>query len=578
MSKDGGTFTDGTNEAVEVATSSGMYTLSLTATEMNADIVAVITKTTTTNAKTAVNVMYTVTRQLVDLLFPVTSGTGLDVTAGGNAGVDFDNIVGTLDAAEIGAAALTAAKFAAGAIDSNALAASAVTEIRSLATGTADSGSTTTVVDTERTEADADYWKGCVILFTSGTIINQARLITAFNATTDTLTFSPATTQAAGTNTYEILSAAAADLRLWNGTSPNNLIAGRVDANMQALAADVITAAAIANGAIDAATFAAGAIDAAAIGTGAIDADAIAAAAITAAKFGAGAIDAAAIGTGAIDADAIAAAALTAAKFGAGAIDANALAADAVTEIRSLASGTSDSGSTTTMVDAARTEADADYWKGCSILFTSGTIANQVRLITGFNAATDTITFSPATTQAVATQTYEILPAARADVALWIGTAVNALQSGRVDAFVGALAAAVITSGAFAAGAIDNAAFNVTETLTANPAAGGIVSTSFGAGAIDAAAIAPDAIGASELAADAVNEIADGLMTRASSNWEASAGVKSLGAAVMKAVHRVRDNAGTLEIYRSNGTTIHASQTITTDAANAPIDELTGAV
>jgi hypothetical protein len=51
-----------------------------------------------------------------------------------------------------------------------------------------------------------------------------------------------------------------------------------------------------------------------------------------------------------------------------------------------------------------------------------------------------------------------------------------------------------LTSGGFANGAIDNTAFNVTETLTANPASGGIVAASFGAGAIDANAIATAAI------------------------------------------------------------------------------------
>ncbi|MGH2620937.1 MAG: hypothetical protein ACRDHG_10270, partial [Anaerolineales bacterium] len=58
----------------------------------------------------------------------------------------------------------------------------------------------------------------------------------------------------------------------------------------------------------------------------------------------------------------------------------------------------------------ARTEADTDYWKDLAILFTSGNISGQARLITAFNPATDTITFSPATTQAVTTQTYEIIP------------------------------------------------------------------------------------------------------------------------------------------------------------------------
>lgn len=71
--------------------------------------------------------------------------------------------------------------------------------------------------------------------------------------------------------------------------------------------------------------------------------------------------------------------------------------------------------------------------------------------------------------------------------------------------------------------------------------------------------------------------IADTTMTRASSNWEATAPAKSLGTAVMKSVHKTEDAAGTLNIYRSNGSTIHASQTITTDENNAPIDGLTGA-
>lgn len=79
------------------------------------------------------------------------------------------------------------------------------------------------------------------------------------------------------------------------------------------------------------------------------------------------------------------------------------------------ATGTADSGSTTTVVDAARTEADTDYWKGSWIHFTSGNIAGQTRLITGFTPGTDTITFAPATTQAVTTQDYDIVNAADID-------------------------------------------------------------------------------------------------------------------------------------------------------------------
>jgi hypothetical protein len=88
--------------------------------------------------------------------------------------------------------------------------------------------------------------------------------------------------------------------------------------------------------------------------------------------------------------------------------------------------GTADSGTTLTMVDAARTEADADYWKDSWILFTSGTISGQCRLITAFDAGTDTITFSPATTQAVSTNTYEIIPAGRVDAGLIAGQTITA--------------------------------------------------------------------------------------------------------------------------------------------------------
>lgn len=58
VSKDQGTFADCTNEATEIATSSGMYYLDLTATEMNADCVALIVKSSTTGALTQPIVLY----------------------------------------------------------------------------------------------------------------------------------------------------------------------------------------------------------------------------------------------------------------------------------------------------------------------------------------------------------------------------------------------------------------------------------------------------------------------------------------------------------------------------------------
>lgn len=129
--------------------------------------------------------------------------------------------------------------------------------------------------------------------------------------------------------------------------------------------------------------------------------------------------------------------------------------AEAVSMIRSVAWGTADSGSTTTMVDAARTETGTDYWKGCLIVF-GGSLTGQTRLITGFDPTTDTITFAPATTAAVSVQNYEILPAARVDLHSWLGSVANALISGRVDANTQAIGNDVINAAAIAAGAIDD--------------------------------------------------------------------------------------------------------------------------
>lgn len=80
ISKDGGTFTDCTNEATEIATASGMYFLDLTSTEMNADTVVIIVKTTSTGAKTTPLVMYP--EEAGDVRVNVTQVSGTTQTAG----------------------------------------------------------------------------------------------------------------------------------------------------------------------------------------------------------------------------------------------------------------------------------------------------------------------------------------------------------------------------------------------------------------------------------------------------------------------------------------------------------------
>lgn len=124
-----------------------------------------------------------------------------------------------------------------------------------------------------------------------------------------------------------------------------------------------------------------------------------------------------------------------------------------VDNLSPLVSGTADAGgSTTTMVDAARTEAATDHWKGQAIVFTSGTNLGLGALITAFDAATDTITFTPAVPAAIgAGVTYQILPVAQAILAGLVHTGAtvptvttltgNTAQTGDAFARIGALGA-----------------------------------------------------------------------------------------------------------------------------------------
>ena len=456
---DQATFADTTNEAAEIATSSGIYSLAPTQAELNGDEIAFITKTSTGGAKTAVNVLYTSTRNIDDLSFPATSGRSTQV--------ETDGMVH-------------------------------------------------------------------------------------------------------------------ADLKEWLGAAPNALVSSRVDASVGAMAANTITATAYAVGAIEADAFAAGAIDAAAIAANAIGASELATDAIGDAQIATGAIATTAFAAGAIDAAAIATDAIGAAE----------LATDAVREIQGVyVNGTSDAGgSTTTLVDAALTELD-DVHIGNWVRFTSGAVIDQVRLITEFVAATDTVTFAPAVTASIgAGFTYELVQrAAGVDVQSWVGlvsglVAPNALVAGAVDADVSAIQTDVITAASIAANAIGSSELATDAIGDAQIATGAIASTAFAAGAIDAAAIANGAIDALTFAAGAIDDAAmaadafDNLFIRDVDAVEATAPVHSITSAILKAVGRIRDNAGTLETYRTNGTTIHMSQTVTVDNTLDPVDELTGGV
>ena len=96
VSKDGGTMTDCTSEAVELATSSGHYYLDLTATEMNADSVVVQVKSTNTNNVTRTLIMYP--QETGDIKVDVTSWLGtapITPTLAGTPKVDVTHWIGT---------------------------------------------------------------------------------------------------------------------------------------------------------------------------------------------------------------------------------------------------------------------------------------------------------------------------------------------------------------------------------------------------------------------------------------------------------------------------------------------------
>jgi len=68
-----------------------------------------------------------------------------------------------------------------------------------------------------------------------------------------------------------------------------------------------------------------------------------------------------------------------------------------------------ESGTTTTLVDVALTEAD-DHWNGSLLVFVSGGNAGFTATVTDFDAASDTVTFTPAVPTGVTTEAYILVP------------------------------------------------------------------------------------------------------------------------------------------------------------------------
>lgn len=284
--------------------------------------------------------------------------------------------------------------------------------------------------------------------------------------------------------------------------------------------------------------------------------------AITATVIADDAITAAKLNTGAITADAFAADAIVAATLATGAITADAFAADAIVAA-TLATGvlTADAFAANAITNAAvADDVDVNVKTITAGAITAATFAADV------DAEVAAYVWNAATASYGTAGTYGLL-----------------LESGNVGG--GSIVAASVTgavgSVTGAVGSVTGAVGSVTGNVGGNVtgsvgsvATGGIAAASFAAGAIDAAAIATNAIDADSLAADAGTEIADAILSRNVSNVEASAAEHTLCTVVLAMLeHSI--SSTTLTIKRTDGSTTHATKTLTTNAAAEPITGIT---
>lgn len=304
--------------------------------------------------------------------------------------------------------------------------------------GTASAGAAGSLTLATDIPAVVDLLVGCILKTTGGTggggaggANNQARVITDFTTGRVASVVPNWETTPDGTTTYEVLLTemaytALANLVLLRGTEPNVLISGRLDANAQ----------------------------------------------IVADKSGYS------LTTG--EEDAIVDKVWDEARS---AHIADGSMGQAMALIRS---GTAQAGAAATITLDAGASASDDFFNSQVVQIVSGTGAGQSRLIRDYTGSTKVADVVPNwVTNPDATSVFIVRPASRADIALWLGEAVNVLISGRVNANAQAVG--------------DKTGYSV--------GSGGITSASFAAGAIDAVAIATDAIGSAEFSQAAADKV-----------------------------------------------------------------------
>jgi len=187
------------------------------------------------------------------LLRPTTAGRKLDVSSGGEAGVDWANVgspTTTLNLSGTTVKTATDVETDTQDIQSRLPAALLNGKMQSTdacASGTADSGDVNFLIDTERTETPDDYWVGSQIKFTSGSNVGLTRLINGFNSGTDQISWTPDLPAAVAAGvTYEILPNGRVDLAMIRGTQVASYTFGGsafIGANVEGVSNDFFVAA-----------------------------------------------------------------------------------------------------------------------------------------------------------------------------------------------------------------------------------------------------------------------------------------------------------------------------------------------
>ena len=340
-----------------------------------------------------------------------------------------------------------------------------------LINGVADSGTATTLVDSALTQVD-DYWNGATIQFKSGTYGGFSAVVTDFVASTDTLTFAPALPGSVTTEQYVLIPGLGhSNVEAWKGDAVQASTGGVPNVNMQeidnnAVAADTLAAWLSEGGGYKTASSTGttttlidtsltqaddhwnGALLVIFQGTNegstAVVTDFVASSdTLTFTPAMPSAPDNTSVytlipGLGRSNVEAWAGNTAKATTNGYPDVNSYYIGGNYNTAAilkywlsQGVSYGTVDSGTTTTIVDAALTETD-DHWNGGMIVCHGGTNDGRTAIVTDFVASSNTLTFAPAMPSAMDDTTlYSIMPGlGHANVEAWKGDAVYADTAG----------------------------------------------------------------------------------------------------------------------------------------------------